>query len=78
VCTVDLQGNGKLRYRFTSADELEEVDIGPRDKPWPTFIGKRFESEMCPWDISNRFCVIKMLNTLLRTNTTLMSMSICV
>jgi hypothetical protein len=24
---------GKLGYGFTSADELEEVDIGPGDKP---------------------------------------------
>jgi hypothetical protein len=26
---------------FTSADELEEVDIGPGDKPRPTFVSKK-------------------------------------
>jgi hypothetical protein len=25
------------------ADELEEVNIGPRDKPWPTFISKKLD-----------------------------------
>jgi hypothetical protein len=32
---------GKLGYGFTSTDELEEVDIGPGDKPRPTFISKK-------------------------------------
>jgi hypothetical protein len=32
---------GMLGYGFTSADELEEVDIGPGDKPRPTFISKK-------------------------------------
>ncbi|KAK1646092.1 hypothetical protein QYE76_063897 [Lolium multiflorum] len=41
VCGVDLTGDGKLGYGFTSADELEEVDIGPGDKPRPTFISKK-------------------------------------
>jgi hypothetical protein len=40
VFIVDLAGNGKLRYGFTAADGLEEIDIGPGDKPWPTFISK--------------------------------------
>ena len=40
VYSVDLAGDGKLGYGFTSADELEEVDIGPGDKPRPTFISK--------------------------------------
>ena len=31
--TVDLKGDDKLGYGFTSADDLEEVDIGPGDKP---------------------------------------------
>jgi len=31
--TVDFSGDGKLGYGFTSADDLEEVDIGPGDKP---------------------------------------------
>ena len=30
---VDLTGDGRLGYGFTSADDLEEVDIGPGDKP---------------------------------------------
>ena len=29
--TVDFSGDGKLGYGFTSADDLEEVDIGPAD-----------------------------------------------
>jgi hypothetical protein len=33
VYSIDLTDDGKLRYGFTSADELEEVDIGPGDKP---------------------------------------------
>jgi hypothetical protein len=33
ICSVDLTDDEKLGYGFTSADELEEVDIGPRDKP---------------------------------------------
>jgi hypothetical protein len=38
--------DGKLGYGFTSADELEEVDIGPEDKPRPTFISKKLNSEL--------------------------------
>jgi hypothetical protein len=41
ICSVDLTDDGKLGYRFTSADELEEIDIGPGDKPRPTFISKK-------------------------------------
>jgi hypothetical protein len=37
----DLADDGKLGYGFTSADEVEELDIGPRDKPRPTFIRKK-------------------------------------
>jgi hypothetical protein len=33
ICSVDLTDDRKLGYRFTSAEELEEVDISPRDKP---------------------------------------------
>jgi hypothetical protein len=36
-----LTGDGKLGYGFTSTDELEEIDIGPEDKPRPTFISKK-------------------------------------
>jgi hypothetical protein len=32
-CSVDLTDDGKLGYGFTSANELEEIDIGPGDKP---------------------------------------------
>ena len=35
--------DGKLGYGFTSADDLEEVDIGPGDKPLPTFISKMLD-----------------------------------
>jgi hypothetical protein len=39
-------GDGKLGYGFASADELEEVDIGPGDKPRPTFFSKRLDPEL--------------------------------
>ena len=35
--------DGKLGYGFTPADDLEEVDIGPGDKPRPTFISKKLD-----------------------------------
>jgi len=35
--------DGKLVYGFTLADDLEEVDIGPGDKPRPTFISKKLD-----------------------------------
>jgi hypothetical protein len=38
---IDLTDDVKLGYGFTSADELEEVDIGPGDKPRPIFISKK-------------------------------------
>jgi hypothetical protein len=41
ICSMDLTDDGKLGYGFTSADELEEVYIGPGDKPRPTFISKK-------------------------------------
>jgi hypothetical protein len=41
ICSVDLTDDRKLGYGFTSIDELEEVDIGPRDNPRPTFIIKK-------------------------------------
>ena len=44
--TVDFTGDGKLGYGFTSADDLEEVDIGPGDKPRPTFIGKKLDPSL--------------------------------
>jgi hypothetical protein len=36
-----LTDDGKLGYGFTSAGELKEVDMGPGDKPQPTFICKK-------------------------------------
>ena len=30
--------DGKLGHGFTPADELEEVDIGSRDRPRPTYV----------------------------------------
>jgi hypothetical protein len=41
ICSVDSTDDGKLGYKFTSANELEEPDIGPGDKPRPTFISKK-------------------------------------
>jgi hypothetical protein len=41
-----LTDDGKLGYRFTSADELEEIDIGPGDKLWPTFISKKLDPSL--------------------------------
>jgi hypothetical protein len=41
ICSVDLTEDGKLGYGFTSANELEEIDIGPGDKPRPTFVSKK-------------------------------------
>ena len=35
--------NGKLGYGFTSADELEEIDISPRDRPRPTYISAKLD-----------------------------------
>jgi hypothetical protein len=45
ICS-NLADDGKLGYRFTSADELEEVDIGPGDKPRPTFISKKLDPSL--------------------------------
>jgi hypothetical protein len=43
IYSVDLAGDGTLGYGFASADELEEVGIGPGDKPRPTFISKKLD-----------------------------------
>jgi hypothetical protein len=45
ICS-DLTGDRKLGYGFTSTDELEEIDIGPRDKPRPTFISKKLDPSL--------------------------------
>jgi hypothetical protein len=42
ICS-DLADDGKLGYGFTSAVELEEVDIGPGDMPRPTFVSKKLD-----------------------------------
>ena len=39
--TQDQGDDGKLGFGFTLADDLEEVDIGPGDKPRPTFISRK-------------------------------------
>jgi hypothetical protein len=41
ICSVDLIDDKKLGYGFSSANELEKVDIGPGDKPRPTFVSKK-------------------------------------
>jgi hypothetical protein len=42
----DLADDGMLGYGFTSADELEEVDIGPGDKPRRTFVSKKLDPSL--------------------------------
>ena len=37
--------DGKLEYSFTSADELEEIDIGPGDRSRPTYISAKLDPE---------------------------------
>ena len=38
-----LEDEGKLGHEFTSADALEEVDIGDGDRPRPTFISAKLD-----------------------------------
>ena len=33
--------DGKLGHGFTSADELEEIDIDPRDRPRPMYVSAK-------------------------------------
>ena len=40
-----LEDEGKLGHGFTSADALEEVDIGDGDRPRPTFINAKLDPE---------------------------------
>jgi hypothetical protein len=40
-----LDDEGKLGHGFTSADELEQVDIGDGNKPRLTFISAKLESK---------------------------------
>jgi hypothetical protein len=37
--------DSKLGHGFTSADKLEEVDIGPGDRPRPTFVSAKLDPE---------------------------------
>ena len=37
--------DGKLGHGFTLADELEEVDIGSRDRPRPTYVSAKLDPE---------------------------------
>jgi hypothetical protein len=41
-----LVDDGKLGYGFTSADKLEEVNIGPGDKMRPTFVSKKLDPSL--------------------------------
>ena len=42
--------DGKLGPDFTSADELEEIDIGPGDRPRPTYVSAKLDSEY-KWEL---------------------------
>ena len=35
--------DGKLGHGFTSADELEEIDIGSRNRPKPTYVSAKLD-----------------------------------
>ena len=37
--------DGKLEHGFTSADELEEIDIGPRDRPRLMYVSAKLNTE---------------------------------
>ena len=37
--------DGVLGRGFTSADELEEIDIGPGDRPRPTYVSTKLDPE---------------------------------
>ena len=37
--------DGKLGHGFTLADELEEIDIGPGDRPRPTYVSANLDTE---------------------------------
>ena len=39
---------GKLRHGFTSAGGLKEIDIGPRDRPKPTYVSAKLDPEYEP------------------------------
>ena len=35
----------KLGYGFTAADKLAEIDIGPGDRPRPTYVSAKLDPE---------------------------------
>ena len=37
--------DGKLGHGFTSANELEEIDIGSIDRPRPTYVSAKLDPE---------------------------------
>jgi hypothetical protein len=37
--------DGKLEHGFTSTDELEEIDIGSRDRTRPTYVSAKLDPE---------------------------------
>jgi len=43
--TKEFAEEGKLGFGFTPSDELEQVDIGPGDRPRPTWISKNLDPE---------------------------------
>jgi hypothetical protein len=45
ICS-NLADDRKLGYGFRSTDELEGVDIGPGDKPQPTFVSKKLDPSL--------------------------------
>ena len=45
ICTTELAEEGKLGCGFTPVDDLEEIDIGPGDRPRPTYVSKKLELE---------------------------------
>ena len=45
ICTAELADDGKLGFRFTPANELEEIDIGPGDRPRPMYISQKLQTE---------------------------------
>ena len=48
ICLMDnpIDGiDGKLGHGFMSVDELEEIDIGPGDRPRPTYVSAKLDPE---------------------------------
>ena len=40
--------SGKLGHGFTSASEIKEIDIGPGDRPRPTYVSAKSNPEYKP------------------------------